>query len=146
ANPPNAPKPVTKAPTGRKPGGQPGHRGHHRQRLPQDRVNHVVAFVPTTCSHCQAALPAEPGPGDPEPTWHQVAELPELAAVITEHQGHARSSPCCGHLNRGTIPPEIRAHVIGPRLAAVMSYFSGRHHIGRRGVEEIVETVFEVPT
>jgi len=27
-----------------------------------------------------------------------------------------------------------------------MSYFSGRHHLGRRAVEEIVETVFEVPT
>jgi transposase len=27
-----------------------------------------------------------------------------------------------------------------------MSYLSGRQHIGRRGVEEIVETVFEVPT
>ena len=27
-----------------------------------------------------------------------------------------------------------------------MSYLSGRHHIGRRGVEEIVGTVFEVPT
>ena len=38
------------------------------------------------------------------------------------------------------------APVIGPRLAAVMSYLSGRHHIGRRGVEEIVGTVFEVPT
>ena len=106
----------------------------------------IVPYVPTICTHCQAPLPAEPGPGDPEPTWHQVAELPELAAVITEHQGHARTCPCCGHLNRGEIPPEIRAHVIGPRLAAVMSYFSGRHHIGRRGVEEIVETVFEVPT
>src|SRR5271157_2521103 len=44
------------------------------------------------------------------------------------------------------IPLEIRAHVIGPRLAAVMSYFSGRHHLGRRAVEEVVETVFEVPT
>ena len=30
-------------------------------------------------------------------------------------------------------------------MAAVMSYFSGRHHLSRRGVEEIVETVFEVP-
>jgi transposase len=91
-------------------------------------------------------LPAEPGPGDPEPSWHQVADLPELAAVITEHQGHARICPGCGYLNRAAIPPEIRAHVIGPRLAAVVSYFSGRHHIGRRGVEEVVETVFEVPT
>jgi transposase len=91
-------------------------------------------------------LSAAPGPGDPEPTWHQVAELPELAAIITEHQGHARTCPCCGHLNRGEIPVEIRAHVLGPRLTAVMSYFSSRHRIGRRGVEEVVETVFEVPT
>ena len=103
-------------------------------------------MCPTICTQCQAPLPAEPGPGDPEPTWHQVAELPELAANITEHQGHARTCTCCGHLNRGEIPPEIRAHVIGPRLAAVMSYLTGRHHISRRGVEEIVETVFEVPT
>ena len=28
----------------------------------------------------------------------------------------------------------------------VVAQLSGRHHIGRRGVEEIVETVFEVPT
>ena len=43
--------------------------------------------------------------------------------------------------------PEIRAHVIGPRLAAVMSYSQrSSSHLSRRGVEEIVETVFEVPT
>jgi transposase len=145
ANPFGAPKPVVKTPTGRKRGGQPGHSGHYRHRLPLERVKIVVPYVPTTCTDCQAPLPIEPAPTDPEPTWHQVAELPELAAIITEHQGHARICPGCGHLNRGVIPPEIRAHVIGPRLAAVMSYFSGRHHIGRRGVEEIVETVFEVP-
>jgi transposase len=146
ANPPDAPKPVVKTPSGRKPGGQTGHPGHHRHRLPPERVKTIVPYVPTICTYCQAPLPSEPGPDDPEPTWHQVAELPELAAIITEHQGHARSCPCCGHLNRGQIPQEIRAHVIGPRLAAVMSYLSGRHHSGRRAVEEIVETVFEVPT
>src|SRR5438067_2405534 len=70
ADPPGAPKPVVKTPTGRKPGGQPGHRGHHRQRLPSERVQSVVRYVPTTCAHCQAPLPAEPAPGDPEPTWH----------------------------------------------------------------------------
>jgi len=136
-DPPGAPKPVIKTPTGRKPGGQPGHPGHHRHRFPPERVNKIVPYVPAICTHCQAPLPSEAAPGDPEPTWHQVAELPELAANITEYQGHARTCPCCGHLNRSEIPPEIRAHVIGPRLAAVMSYLSGRHHIGRRGVEEI---------
>jgi transposase len=146
ADPPGAPKPTVKMPTGRKPGGQPGHQGHHRHRLPPERVNTIVPYVPTVCEHCQTPLPVEPGPGDPEPTWHQVAELPPLVAVITEHQGHARVCSCCGHLNRGVIPPEIRAHTIGPRLAALMSYFASRHRIGRRGVEEVVETVFEVPT
>jgi transposase len=146
ADPPGAPKPVVKTPTGRKPGGQPGHPGHQRRRLPPERVHTIVPYVPPICAHCQAPLSAEPRPGDPEPTWHQVAELPELAALITEHQGHARTCPGCGHLNRGAIPPVVRAHVIGPRLAAVMSYFSSRHRIGRRGVEEVVETVFEVPT
>jgi transposase len=146
ANPLNAPKPVSKAPSGRKPGGQTGHPGHHRHRLPPERVSKIVPYVPAICTQCQAPLPAEPRLGDPEPTWHQVAELPELTANITEHQGHARTCTCCGHLNRGEIPPEIRTHVIGPRLAAVMSYLTGRHHISRRGVEEIVETVFEVPT
>jgi transposase len=145
-DPPGAPKPVVKTPTGRKPGGQPGHQGHHRHRLPPERVHTIVPYVPTICDQCQAPLSAEPGPGDPEPTWHQVAELPELAALITEHQGHARTCSGCGHLNRGVIPSEVRAHVLGPRLAATMSYFVSRHRIGRRGIEEVVETVFDVPT
>jgi transposase len=144
-DPPGAPKPVVKTPTGRKPGGQSGHQGHHRRRLPPERLNRIVPYVPTACDHRQTPLSVEPGPGDPEPTWHQVAELPELAAIITEHRGHARTCPCCGRLNRGVIPPEIRAHVIGPRLAAVMSYLAGRHRIGRRGVQEVIEMVFEVP-
>jgi transposase len=145
ANPPGAPKPVAKAPTGRKPGGQPGHRGHYRQRMPPDRVDHVVAYVPETCTRCQGPLPAEPQPGDPEPAWHQVAELPVLAAIVTEHQAHARTCPHCGQLTCATIPAEVRAHTIGPRLAAVMSYLRGRHHRGKRGVQEIVQAVFEVP-
>jgi transposase len=145
ANPLSAPKPVLKNPTGRKPGGQRGHPGHHRHRIPLERVKGIVPYVPTICDHCQAPLPVDPGPNDPEPTWHQVAEIPELAAEILEHQGHTRTCTCCGHINCGEIPLEIRAHVIGPRLAAVMSYLSGRHHLSRRAVEEVVETVFDVP-
>ena len=146
ANPLNAPKRPAKPRGVRKQGGQPGHPGHHRRPLPIERIDHVVPYIPENCSHCQAKLPVEPSSSDPEPTRHQVAELPPLVAVVTEYQGHARTCRCCGQLNRAEIPPEIRAHCIGPRLAAVMSYFSGVHHISRRGVEEIVETVFEVPT
>ena len=145
ANPLGAPKPVVKAPTGRRPGGQTGHRGHHRLRLPADRVNEIVAHVPRVCVGCRAPLPAVPGPDDPEPAWHQVAELPKLAAVVTEHQAHARTCPECGLVNRAAIPADVRAHVIGPRLAATMTYLSGRFHLSKRAVKEFVEAVFEVP-
>lgn len=145
ANPPAAPKPVVKKPTGRQPGGQPGHAPGQRLRLPAERVHEVVRYVPTRCQGCQRALSAEPGPNDPEPTWHQVAELPELTARITEHQGHTRLCPHCGTRHHAPIPAEVRAHTVGPRLAGVMAYCSGARHDSKRGVEEVVETVFGVP-
>src|SRR3954470_3056846 len=86
ANPPQAPKPVTKQPTGKKSGGQPGHPGPQRRRLPPEQLHEVVSHVPAACARCQAALPAEAQPGDPAPTWHQVAELPPTLAQVTEHQ------------------------------------------------------------
>jgi transposase len=145
ANPPAAAKPVVKEPTGRQPGGQPGHAPRQRSRLPAERVQEVVRYVPRTCRRCQAALPTEPGPYDPEPAWHQVAELPEITARITEHQGHTRTCPRCGTVNHARIPAAVRAHTLGPRLAAVMAYLSGARHDSKRCVEEVVETVFGVP-
>jgi transposase len=145
ANPPAAPKPVVKAPSGRPPGAQPGHAPCQRLRLPAERVQHVVHHRPRTCRGCGHDLPAEPGPHDPEPTWHQVAELPEITARITEHQGHTRICPCCGVQTHAAIPADVRAHTRGARLTAVMAYLSGARHDSKRGVEEVVETVFGVP-
>jgi transposase len=145
ANPPAAPKPVAKKPSGRRPGGQPGHQGHTRQRLPQERVNHVIALIPSHCANCQAPLPAQAGAADPPPSWHQVAELPRGAAVVTEFQGHTRTCSCCGHQSREDIPAAIRARAFGPRLTATLAYLAGSQHVSRRGLEEICETLFDIP-
>lgn len=145
ANPLAAPRPVTKPPTGRKPGGQPGHPGHHRVRLPPERVNQVIPHVPTCCAHCQGPLPAQGGPDDPAPIWHQVVELPEVLAVVTEHQGQARTCPRCGHVTWGVIPPEVLAHGFGPNLTATLAFLSGGCHDSKRTVAEIAETVLGVP-
>src|SRR5215211_584430 len=83
ANPPQAPPPVVKKRTGRKTGGQPGHPGHQRTRLPRQRVQHVIALIPSRCESCRTPLPHEPSAADPEPVWHQFAELPKVQAVVT---------------------------------------------------------------
>src|SRR5438876_11191379 len=72
ANPPAAPPPVVKKPTGRKSGGQPGHQGRQRLRLPRSRVRHVITLVPSHCEACHAPLPQQPSPSDPEPVRHQL--------------------------------------------------------------------------
>jgi transposase len=145
ANPPSAPKPVVKKRTGRLTGGQPGHPGLSRVRLPAARVGHVIPLIPSHCERCQAPLPTQPGPDDPPPSWHQLAELPRLAAVVTEFQGHARTCTGCGHVTRERIPAEICAHSFGPRLAAALAYLSGCQHLSQRGLEEVVEALFDVP-
>lgn len=140
-NPPGAPKPVVKAATGRKPGGQPGHRGYHRRRLPPERVTQVVEYKPDRCEHCQAAL----SKADKETSWHQVAELPPTLAEITEHRGYASTCRCCGHVTRAAIPAPVRASRFGARLTALVTLLTGRCHLGKRTVVELLETVFGVP-
>jgi transposase len=136
---------VVKKPTGRQSGGQKGHQGHQRLRLPRERVQHVISLIPTHCEGCRAPLPQQPSVADPEPVWHQFAELPKVQAVVTEFQGHARTCPDCGHVTRQAIPAEIRAHAFGPRLAAVLSYLSGSQYVSQRGLEDVAEVVFGVP-
>jgi transposase len=142
ANPPSAPKPPPKPPTGRKPGGQPGHPGHSRRRLPPHQI---VPHVPTCCAHCQRPLSAEPSACDPAPKWHQVAELPAVLAVITEHQAHGRTCGHCGHVTWGQIPAAVLAHGFGPKLTAAIAFLSGRCHGSKRLIEETLETLLGVP-
>src|SRR5438067_2018692 len=99
ANPPGAPKPVIKEATGRRPGGQPGHPPRLKRRLPPERLHKVIPFVPTHCERCREPLPPPAAPEDPAPTWHQVAELPKVAAQVIEYQWHFRTCPCFGQLN-----------------------------------------------
>jgi transposase len=145
ANPLGAPKPVVKKKSKRKPGGQPGHPPRLKQLLPPERVNRVVPFVPHECEDCHAELPTEPSTDDPEPTRFQTVELPRVVAHVTEYQGHARTCACCGHVTRAVIPADIRAHSVGPRLTAALSYFTGNHGLSKRGVEEIADHLFDAP-
>lgn len=142
---PDLPAAPAKKPTGRKSGAQDGHPAHLKRRLPPERVHHVVPFVPQRCRKCDALLPPQAGPDDPPPTWHQVAELPPLAAQITEYQGHYRTCPCCGEVTHAAIPEDLRAHSVGPRLSAALGYLAGSHGMSKRGLEETAEALFDAP-
>ena len=140
---PQPPAPAKK-PTGKKRGAQPGHKPHLKKWLPRERVKEFVPYIPDCCAKCDKALSPEAGPNDPEPTIHQVAELPKVLAEITQHEGHSRKCSC-GHVTHAAVPAEVRAHCLGPNLASAIGYLSGSHGMSKRGIEETVESLFGVP-
>ncbi len=86
SDPPQAPPRPKAPPSGRKRGGQPGHRGACRALLPVEQVDEIVAVVPERCRHCARPFPETPA-GRRGRVWrHQVVELLPLAVRVTEYQ------------------------------------------------------------
>jgi transposase len=130
----------------RKAGGQKGHPGHWRPLVPVERVNRVVPVFPDRCGHCQRSLPTDAATRvtEGEPRRHQVTELPEIQADITEHQMHNVVCPDCKQTTQAPLPPEVRGH-FGPRLTAAMAYMTVICHIPRRGMQCLLEQVLGIP-
>lgn len=149
--PPPGPRPITpqppapaKKPTGKKPGAQPGHPPLMKSLVKPERVSHVVPYVPESCSKCKTALSQAATATDPEPKRHQVAELPPMAAVITEHQACGRICPCCGETTWATIPAEVRAHSVGSTMTGFIGLLTGAYGMSKRDVEGLIEQSFDV--
>jgi transposase len=136
ANPIGAPRPVVKKPTGRRPGGQIGHRGVSHKLLPLEKVNQVVQHRPASCRHCHYPLDSQ-SPGQLVGR-HQVAELPKQAITIIEHQSYCCRCDHCGKETRGMIPPEIAVSTTGPRLTAAIGIWGAWVKGSRRAVAEVV--------
>ena len=113
-----APKSLRR-PSGRRPGGQPGHPG--ATLAPRETPDAVMWHAPEGCGHCGHVFEADEPPGMPlRAERRQVFELPPLRLVCTEHrvtERHCPHCPRCGIATRGTFPPEARAtgpHSEGP--------------------------------
>lgn len=143
ANPIGAPRPTVKKPTGRKPGAQIGHVGRGRRLLPVEKMDAVIEHRPTVCRQCHALL--DQTAGSQVVGRHQVAELPEVAVTLSEHQSLCCRCDRCGAVTRGLIPPEIAASSTGPRLTAAIGILGAWVKGSRRAVAEVVAKTLGCP-
>jgi transposase len=134
-----------KAPrSGRRRGGQPGHRGVHRALLPVAQVDEVVVVVPGRCRHCGQPLP-EPAGRQRGRVWrHPVVELLPLALRVTEYQMVRRRCAQCGKRTRADLPAGVPRRRFGARLTAVVALLSGRYRWSRREVRQLLQDLWEV--
>jgi transposase len=142
SDPPERPPRPPAPPTGRRRGGQPGHRPHQRALVPPEQVEQVVPHWPTRCRGCQAPL-SQAAVG--EPVRHQVTELPPVRAVVTEHQLHHVQCPACGTTTCAGLPGDVPAGAFGPRLQATVAVLSGRYRLSRREVVGVCTDVLGAP-
>ena len=130
----------------RKPGGQPGHRGHWRGLAPADRVDHVVDLLPDRCRHCECSFAGKRRKVSTqgEPRRHQVTELPPIEAHITEYRCQSAVCPDCGKATQAELPQEVQGH-FGPELTALIAYLTVVCRMPRRVVQELLEQVLGIP-
>jgi transposase len=125
-------------PSGKRRGGQKGHPRHDRTLVPPEKVNETVDCRPTHCHDCQAPLAGD----DPEPKRHQVAEIPPIEPHVVEYRLHTLTCPECGTPTKASLPPGVSQGCFGPRLASLVSLFSGAYRLSKRGVQEMLSDCF----
>ena len=105
--------------SGKKPGGQKGHKGETLRQVPDP--NDVVHHYPPACSICGVGLDPKSSVGH---SARQVFDLPQpQPLVITEHRAHDCECTTCGAKTRALFPDGVNAPVqYGARITAFVIY------------------------
>jgi transposase len=104
--------------SGKKPGGQQGHRGHHLQQV--EMPDQVLIHPVLCCEHCQHDLSAQKAS---VPERRQVMDLPVKRLWVTEHRVEEKQCPVCSHLTRASFPATVSAPAqYGTSIQALATY------------------------
>jgi len=136
-----APKPRSlRRKSGRKPGGQDGHKGTALAQVA--RPDREIRHEPGCCGRCGAGLAGRPVTGVER---RQVFDLPPVRAEVTEHQLIERECGC-GHRTRGAAPQGAQAPAqYGPRVAAVIIYLYTGQFLSKERTAQALAGLFGIP-
>ena len=123
--------------SGKKSGGQPGHKGETLRQVETPDV--VVDHTPSVCS-CGTDLSLLPGT---VVETRQVFEIPEPRMIVTEHQIFEKTCPCCHKTTRGETPPGVTGPAsYGPRTLTLLAYLHHHQMLPYNRVRETMEDLF----
>jgi transposase len=128
----------------RKQGGQPGHRGAGRELKPSDQMDEIVDHYPEVCGGCGRGFAPEQQRPSGRFGRHQVAELPPISVLFSEHRTHQLRCRHCRARTSACLSTEIAGSPFGPRLQAALVTLTAAYRISRRGVTELARDLFGV--
>jgi transposase len=124
-------------PSGRKPGGQPGHEGGRLAQVAEP--DEVVTHSPAFCAGCGGDLT---GALVEDRERRQVFDLPDIRLRVVEHVAERRRCGC-GHETTAVFPAGVSAQTqYGPRVRALAIYLIARQHLPYERTAELFEDWF----
>lgn len=125
--------------SGRKPGGQKGHKGKTRKIVPPEEVTRTVEHKPEECEKCGKHFTEKEKNKSVE--RRQVWEIPDIKPDVIEHVFY-KTTCTCGHETRLPVPKWIYTGV-GENLQSHIAFFTATAKLSRRVVKTVLEEVFK---
>ena len=127
--------------SGRKPGGQPGHQGHHLER--REDPDRAVLHRVEVCDCCGRDVTEAP---IVESQSRQVFDLPELPGLECVAHWIQKRRCECGNLASSSFPEGVTAPVCyGPRIRALGVYLVSYQHLPYERAAEILSDWAHAP-
>ena len=130
-----------RTPTGRKPGGQPGHVGHTLRLV--DEPAEIVVHAPFQCKACHRSLEEVP---TVRRERRQVVDIPPVKTRVVEHQAETKCCPGCGVETSGEFPKGVEAPAqYGPGVETVAVYLNQEQLLPLERTSEVMAELFGCP-
>jgi len=131
-----------RTPSGRKPGGQPGHPGQTLQRV--KNPDHIEIHQLEVCPQCHGRGLGREQVLDYES--RQVFDLPPRSLEVTEHRAQIKCCPHCGLEVKAEFPAGVSAPVqYGPRFQSLMVYLNQQQLLPYDRLAQLCEDLFGQP-
>ncbi len=123
--------------SGKKPGGQKGHKGHCLEKA--EEPDYIIPLPIISCSCCADLSDVPVSSHD----CRQVFELPEPKIEVIEYQSEIKICPQCGKIAKAPFPEGVNAPVqYGPRFRGMLVYMQNQHFIPSDRLSQLVSDLY----
>lgn len=133
-------KKKVKVKSGRKRGGQPGHKAHQRMVIPSDQVTAVINCKPMDICACGGSIKL----GE-KIHKHQVFEIPIPKYEVIEYQIYKGCCDSCHQDHEGKLPAGVTLKGFGPRAHSMISLLTSKYRLSKRLAKNWFHDVYAMP-